>query len=71
MTRFIWVRDKDKVDHYINVRHIERVTKVPAHGHYSALSYIIMSDGKREISLSTETYDTADEVIAKIQMAMA
>ena len=71
MTRFIWVRDKDKVDHYINVDHIARVSKVPRHGTFSASSYIIMTDGKREISLSTETYDTADEVIAKIQMASA
>ena len=70
MTRFIWVRDIDKVDHYINVRHIARVTKVPAQGSYAARSIILMNHG-REISLSTETYDTADEVIAKIQMAMA
>ncbi len=70
MTRFIWVRDMNKVDHYINVRHIERVTKVPAQGSYADSGYIIMNKGK-EISLSTETYDTADEVIAKIQMAMA
>jgi len=70
MTRFIWVRDINKVDHYINVRHIERVTKVPAHGRYTDSGYIIMNKGK-EISLSTETFDTADDVIAKIQMAMA
>ena len=69
MTRFIWVRDRDKVDHYINVDHIARVSKVPAHGHFSALSYIIMIDDKREISLSMETYDTADDVIAKILQA--
>ena len=70
MTRFIWVRDKDKVDHYINVRHIQRVTKVPAQGNYHSSAFIMMNHG-REISRSTETYDTADEVIAKIQMAMA
>ena len=68
MTRFIWVRDKDKVDHYINVDHIARVTKVPAQGNYAGSAFIMMNHG-REISLSTETYDTADEVIAKIQMA--
>jgi hypothetical protein len=46
------------------------VTKVPAHGRYTDSGYIIMNKGK-EISLSTETFDTADDVIAKIQMAMA
>jgi hypothetical protein len=70
MTRFIWVRDRDKVDHYINVDHIIRVTKIPARGEFSAASYLtLIKDG--EISLSQDTYDTADDVITKIQVALA
>lgn len=71
MTRFIWVRDRDKVDHYINVDHIARLSKVPPQGNFHGAAYMIMIDDKREISLSTETYDTADDVIAKIQQASA
>jgi len=70
MTRFIWVRDYDKRDHYINVDHIIEVTKVAARGQFSASAYIVLRDGK-EISLSTDTYDTADEVIYKIGVALA
>jgi hypothetical protein len=70
MTRFIWVRDRDKIDHYLNVNHIIRVTKFPERGVYSKAEYVILRDGK-EIHLSTDTYDTADEVITKIQMALA
>ena len=69
MTRFIWVRDIDKRDHYLNVNHIVRVTKIAAHGQFSASAYIMLRDGK-EISLFTDTYDTADDVIAKIQAAL-
>jgi hypothetical protein len=70
MTRFIWVRDRNKVDHYINVDHIIRVTKVPAHGQFSAASYLtLIKDG--EISLSLDKFDTADDVITKIQVASA
>jgi hypothetical protein len=70
MTRFIWVKDADLRDHYLNVKHIIRVTQVPAHGSYSALSTLILSDGK-EIRLSLDKYDTAEDVIAKIQLAMS
>ena len=69
MTKFIWVRDRDKIDHYLNVNHIIRVTKVPAHGSFSEAAYIILRDGKEAIRLSTDTYDTADDVIHKIQVA--
>ena len=51
MTRFIWVRDADKIEHYINVNHIIKVTKVPAHGSFSAAAYIVLRDEK-EIRLS-------------------
>lgn len=70
MTGFIWVRDIDKREHYINVNHIVRVTKVPQHGSYSSSEYIILRDGK-EICLSTDDYDTCEDVISKIQVAMA
>lgn len=70
MTRFIWIRDRDKIDHYVNVDHIIGVTKIPAHGEFSAMSYVILRD-KKEISLSLDKYDTADDVIAKIQVASA
>jgi hypothetical protein len=46
------------------------VTKVPAHGQFSAASYLtLIKDG--EISLSLDKFDTADDVIAKIQVASA
>ena len=70
MTRFIWVRDRDNIEHYVNVDHIIRVTKIPAHGSYSASAYVILRD-KKEIGLSNDKYDTADDVIAKIQVASA
>lgn len=68
MTRFIWVRDSDKTDHYINVDHIIRVTKRPARGQFCAGAWIILRDAK-EIHLSQDEYDTADDVITKIQVA--
>ena len=70
MTRFIWVRDADKIEHYVNVNHIIRVTKVAAHGQFSAYAYIILRDAK-EIRLSQDKHDTADDVIAKIGVALA
>lgn len=73
MTRFVWVKDEDKREHYLNVNHIIRVTKVAAHGQFSAYQYIILRDGK-EIRLLTgqgHYYDTADDVIAKIGVALA
>lgn len=69
MTKFIWVRDRDKNEHYINVDHIIRVTKLPAHGSFSAAAYLILRDEK-EINLSQDMYDTADDVILKIKDAM-
>jgi len=70
MTRFIWVRDRDKVERYINVDHIIAVTKVPAHGAYSASAYIVLVKGG-EIALSEDNFDTYEDVIAKIQVASA
>lgn len=66
MTRFIWVKDNTGAEHYININHIIRVTKHhPDSAHYLTL----IKDG--EITLSQDKYDTADDVIAKIQMASA
>lgn len=70
MTRFIWIRDRDKIDHYVNVDHIIRVTKIPAHGQFSAMAYVILRD-KKEIRLSDDKFDTADDIITKIQAASA
>jgi hypothetical protein len=70
MTRFIWIRDIDKIDHYINVNHIIRVTKIPAHASFSAKAYLVLHDNK-DIVLSNENFDTADDVISKIQVAMS
>ena len=70
MTKFIWVRDRDKIEHYVNVEHIIRVTKPAAHGQFSAYAYIGLLDEK-EIRLSTDKHDTADDVIAKIGVALA
>jgi len=73
MTRFIWIKDIDNVDHYVNVNHIIRVTKVPSHGSFSAAGYIILCD-RKEIQLSNKQghlYDMADDVISKIQVAMS
>jgi hypothetical protein len=74
MTKFIWVRDIDKKEHYINVDTITRVTKSPELGLYKAYSYIVIADGTpggKCINLSNDTFDTADDVIAKIQIASA
>jgi hypothetical protein len=69
MTKFIWVRDREKREHYINVDHIINVTKIPAHGVYSAGSYLVLIK-EREIALSQDEFDTYEDVIAKIQAAL-
>lgn len=79
MSRFIWVRDYDKREHYINVNHIARVTKVPPFNgplKSPGYSYIIVNDGTtgtggKEIRLFNDEYDTVEDVIAKIQIALA
>ena len=70
MNKFIWVRDRNKIEHYINVDHIIRVTKVPAHGAYSPSAYIVLAK-EGEITLSQDEFDTYENVIAKIQQALA
>ena len=70
MNKFIWVRDHDKVERYINVDHIITVTKVPAHGAYSASAYIVLVK-EGEITLSQDDFDTYEDVITKIQQALA
>ena len=68
MTKFIWVRDRDKVEHYINVDHIIRVTNIHAHGVYSAAAYLVL-DGIT-LYLSQDEFDTYQDVISKIQAAL-
>jgi hypothetical protein len=70
MNKFIWVRDRDKIEHYINVDHIIRVTKVAAHGQFSAYAYMILRDGK-EIRLSQDSFDTYQDVITKIEQVQS
>lgn len=75
MSKFIWVRDADMRSHFLNVDHIVRVTKVPGNTTLktSPYAYIIVADGSssgnKEIRLSSDTPDTADEVINKIKTA--
>lgn len=72
MSKFIWIRDFDKNEHYINVDQIIRVTKVPMRGNYGGYAYIVMTDNdshKGTISLSKDDFDTFEEVITKIQSA--
>ena len=76
MSKFIWVRDKDKKEHYINVEHIVRVSKVPRNPNstYGDYSYIVLNEGAqspKSISLSDDEFDTFEEVIAKIQQVSA
>lgn len=70
MNKFIWVRDREKKEHYVNIDSIIRVTKVPAYGHYGIFSYIRLSD-KTTIDLANDTYDTYENVIEKIQQAQS
>jgi len=65
MSKFIWVRDRDKREHYLNVDHIIRVSKAPDSGQFFAYSYIFLRDGK-DISLSLDEFDTYEDIIAKI-----
>lgn len=70
MSKFIWVRDRDKREHYINIDHIIRVTKVPSSANLSDYAYIILNDGKT-IELSKDIFDTYQDVIAKIQQVQS
>ena len=68
MNKFIWVRDRDKVEHYINVDHIVRVTSIHAHGVYTASAYLVLKD--TTLYLSQEDFDTYQDVISKIQASV-
>lgn len=72
MSKFIWVRDRDKREHFINVDHIVRVTKVPASGSFSTFAYIVMNEGtdsQKTIDLPKDQFDTFEEVIEKVAQA--
>lgn len=75
MSNFIWVRDRDKREHYINIDHIVRVTKVKSlQAGYGDYAYIILNDsreGSKSIDLSKDDFDTYQDVINKIQQVQA
>ena len=74
MSRFIWIKDRDGREHYVNVKHIIRVTKVPAgSGTLKSPGYAyVVTDERAEFTLSNDKgYDTYEDIIAKIQAAMA
>lgn len=70
MSKFIWVRDRDKTQHYINVDHIVRLCKSRSALSGSDFSYLVLaeSNGTKYINLSDDEkiYDTFDEVVKKI-----
>jgi hypothetical protein len=68
MNKFIWVRDRDKTEHYINVDHIVRVVNIHSHGVYSAAAYLVLTD--KTLHLSQDDFDTYEDVISKIQAAV-
>ena len=74
MSKFIWVRDRDKVEHFINVDHIVRLTRVPVSGTFSERAYIMLNEnskfGDGTISLSIDESDTYKDIFAKIQGAI-
>lgn len=72
MSRFIWVKDNEKKQHYINIEHIVRVTKVPPTPGaqlYGDYAYILLNEGNstKTLTLSKDPFDTYEEVISKIQ----
>jgi hypothetical protein len=75
MNKFIWVRDRDKCEHYINIDHIVRVTKVESKQiGYSDYAYLVLNDvreGSKSIDLSKDDFDTYQDVINKIQVAQS
>lgn len=71
MSKFIWVLDADKREHYLNVDTIVRVTKLPASTGVlksPEYSYIHTLDGN-DIRLTNDekTYDTFQHIVEKIQ----
>lgn len=72
MSKFIWIRDRDKREHFVNVDHIVRVTKVPASGTYSQYAYVVLNEGtaaQKTIDLSKDQFDTFEEVVEKVAQA--
>lgn len=72
MSKFIWVRDRDRCEHFINVDYIVRVTKVPGNTtlRSPAYGYLVVADGttggNKEISLGADSPDTYEDVIEKV-----
>jgi hypothetical protein len=70
MNRFIWVRDRNGVEHFVNASQILRVTKVHAHGKYDETAYIVLKDSS-QIWLHKDSFDTYQDVITKIQQVQS
>ncbi len=70
MNKFIWVRDRDGTEHFVNANHILRVTRVPAHGTYGEAAYILLKDTS-QIWLRNDSFDTYQDIITKIEQASA
>lgn len=72
MSKFIWIRDRDKREHFVNVDHIVRVTRVPGSSTYSQYGYVVLNEGhsqQKSIDLSKDQFDTFEEVIEKVAQA--
>ena len=72
MSKFIWIRDRDKREHFVNVDHIVRVTKVPGSSTYSQYGYVVLNEGhstQKTIDLPKDQFDTFEEVIEKVAQA--
>lgn len=71
MSKFIWVRDRDKKEHFVNVDHIVRVTRVKSSSVvFSDYAYIVLNEGaagSKHIDLAKDEFDTYEDIIAKIQ----
>lgn len=70
MNKFIWVRDREKKQHYINIDNIVRVTKVTSENKPNHFSYIKLVDNTY-LDLSNDEYDTYEDVIEKINQVQA
>jgi hypothetical protein len=72
MSKFIWIRDRDKREHFVNVDHIVRVTRVLGTSSYSQYGYVVLNEGhstQKSLDLSDVSIDTFEEVIEKIAQA--
>lgn len=73
MSKFIWVKDRDGREHYINTSQIVRVTNVPktrSNLSIGGYAYIRVAGGEDFTLVTNESgYDTFADIVAKIQEA--